>query len=444
MNNIIIMKSIDKLKCMQIKRAKIDLFILVYLFIFSCSSFRSQQAIMSLEWICSTTNTADFQIRLSNVGSTPFKFNALIIRGVHAPGLTTGNITWNALNDNTIPGWLGWPNNTANLPYMVATRKLNFSSSTGIFTNVTAPTIPAPPGIVVGSFRMLTTTTWLPNSDFNFVWETTSGGIVVYSNGATMTITFSADGTATPAECGSCLTFLASSAQPLNLSGPSVAITQNHCNASTVGDLVASPLYTSPQVAEILWYDSPTGGTALSPSVLLNNGTYYASQLVNNCESLTRSATTVSLIPNTISISPIYACGSYTWANNGQTYSSSGIYTGTTTDCETEAINLTITPSSTNTTPISACGSYTWANNGQTYSTSGIYTGTTTNCIAESLNLTITPSSINTTTQTACDSYTWANTGQNYTTSGTYTTTPRLRPRRCRIRLAFPPSFLGV
>ncbi len=111
------------------------------------------------------------------------------------------------------------------------------------------------------------------------------------------------------------------------------------------------------------------------------------------------------------------ACNSYTW--NGQTYTSSGLYTGTTANCVTESLNLTITPSSTNTTTALACNSYTW--NGQTYTQSGIYTGTTTDCVTQSLNLTITPSSTNTTTATSCDSYTWN--GQAYIQSGIYTGT---------------------
>jgi hypothetical protein len=42
-----------------------------------------------------------------------------------------------------------------------------------------------------------------------------------------------------------------------------------------------------------------------------------------------------------------------------------------------------------NTTIASACGSYVW--NGTTYTASGVYTGATTNCVTQSLNLTITP-----------------------------------------------------
>jgi hypothetical protein len=80
------------------------------------------------------------------------------------------------------------------------------------------------------------------------------------------------------------------------------------------------------------------------------------------------------------------ACDSYLW--NGTTYYASGVYTGTTTNCVTESLDLTITPSSTNTTTATACGSYLW--NGTTYYASGVYTGTTTNCVTESLDLTIT------------------------------------------------------
>lgn len=130
---------------------------------------------MDMEWLSSTTNTADFQIRLTNTGTTVVKLNALIIRGVHAPKITTGTITWKALNNNTDPAWLGWPAVTSNLPYISGQRKLNFSSATNIFTNETAPIIPTEKGVVVGTFRVSTTTTWNPNTDFKFVWEMTTG-----------------------------------------------------------------------------------------------------------------------------------------------------------------------------------------------------------------------------------------------------------------------------
>jgi hypothetical protein len=397
---------------------------LTFSFLITSIRCRAQQLEMSLEWICSTTNTADFQIRLTNTDTVPITFNALIIRGIHASNLTMGTITWIALNDNTIPEWLNWPNTgTINLPYISSQSKLNFSSSTGIFTSATAQAIPSGAGIVVGTFRMSTTTTWVPNSNFGFVWEATSGGVVAYVNGASTVTNILQYIGSSGQYCSQCLTVTASSAQPLNLSAPSIQVNQSLCSGSTVSDLSAIPLYISPQIASILWYDNPTGGTALNPTTLLSNGTYYASQLVNGCESATREATIVSITPSTTNTTQISACGTYTWANNGQTYTASGTYSGTTSNCVSETLNLTITQSTTNTTPISACGTYTWANNGQTYTASGTYSGTTSNCVSETLDLTITPSTTNTTPISACGTYTWANNGQTYTASGTYSGT---------------------
>jgi hypothetical protein len=178
---------------------------------------------MDMEWLNSTTNTADFQIRLTNTGTSVIKLNALIIRGVHSPKITTGTITWKALNDNTDPSWLGWPNKgTTNLPYISGQRKLNFSSATNIFTNETAPIIPTDKGVVVGTFRVSTTTTWNPNTDFGFTWEMTTGGVVGYVNFETQSPTsllpvgFMHYGPTTNTTIGKCLTVTAPSTQTLN------------------------------------------------------------------------------------------------------------------------------------------------------------------------------------------------------------------------------------
>ena len=64
-----------------------------------------------------------------------------------------------------------------------------------------------------------------------------------------------------------------------------------------------------------------------------------------------------------------------------------GIWNRALTDCEIQ--NLYTSTNPTNTTTATACNSYTW--NGETYTQSGVYTGTTTNCVTQSLNLTITP-----------------------------------------------------
>jgi hypothetical protein len=140
------------------------------------------------------------------------------------------------------------------------------------------------------------------------------------------------------------------------------------------------------------------------------SGTY--SGITENCDSYIINLT---ITPSTTNTTAASACDSYEW--NGTTYTESGTYTGTTENCVTEALNLTITSSSTNTTIVNTCESYTW--NGQTYDTSGIYTGLTENCVTETLDLTVTPGSTNTTTISACGTYSWN--GTTYTASGTYT-----------------------
>jgi len=127
------------------------------------------------------------------------------------------------LNDNSLPAWLGWPNKgTANLPYISGQRKLNFSSATNIFTNETAPVIPAGTGVAVGTFRVSTSTTWNPNTDFGFVWEMTTGGVVGYVNFETQSTTsslavgFMHYGPTTSNTIGKCLTVTAPSLQILN------------------------------------------------------------------------------------------------------------------------------------------------------------------------------------------------------------------------------------
>jgi hypothetical protein len=50
---------------------------------------------------------------------------------------------------------------------------------------------------------------------------------------------------------------------------------------------------------------------------------------------------------------------------------------------------LVVVANTTVTTPVTATYSYTWADNGQTYTASGLYSGSVTNCVTQKLNLTI-------------------------------------------------------
>jgi hypothetical protein len=100
----------------------------------------------------------------------------------------------------------------------------------------------------------------------------------------------------------------------------------------------------------------------------------------------------LTITPNSESTISVSACGVYAW--NGQTYTTSGIYSNTNSNCFTEILDLTITPSSTNTTTIVSPSSFTWGNTGITYTSSGFYMGSTVNCVTQYLDLTINSSGI--------------------------------------------------
>lgn len=63
---------------------------------------------------------------------------------------------------------------------------------------------------------------------------------------------------------------------------------QEFCNTATINDLDATG-------TDVLWYDSPTGGTALTDTDVITEGIslYYASQTVDGCESSIRAAVAV-------------------------------------------------------------------------------------------------------------------------------------------------------
>jgi hypothetical protein len=74
---------------------------------------------------------------------------------------------------------------------------------------------------------------------------------------------------------------------------PTGNATQTFCSSSTIANLTATG-------TAIQWYSTATGGSALTSTTALVNGTtYYASQTVNSCESANRLAVTIS-ITNTV------------------------------------------------------------------------------------------------------------------------------------------------
>lgn len=135
----------------------------------------------------------------------------------------------------------------------------------------------------------------------------------------------------------------------------------------------------------------------------------------------------VNIEGTSTSTSEVETCGSsYTWTN-GNTYTTSGSYTQSLTSiagCDSTAIlELALLPIHELTQDISSCNTYTWSENNQTYTTSGLYSIVLTNSFGCDstihLNLQIDQSTSNTLNIIACEEH--IENGITYNQSGSYT-----------------------
>ena len=157
----------------------------------------------------------------------------------------------------------------------------------------------------------------------------------------------------------------------------------------------------------------------------------YTDTLTNavGCDSII----TLNLVINQPTSSSISAtsCVSYTWTQNGMTYTTSGAYTDTIPNaagCDSIiTLNLVINQPSSSSVSETACTSFTWTQNGMTYTTSGAYTDTIPNAAGcdsiITLNLVINQPTTSSVTEVACETFTWTQNGMTYTVSGAYTDT---------------------
>ncbi|NVK64804.1 MAG: T9SS type A sorting domain-containing protein [Flavobacteriales bacterium] len=203
-------------------------------------------------------------------------------------------------------------------------------------------------------------------------------------------------------------------------------LTAQGCDSILNLDLTITTSSTaSVSVTECDLYTWPLNGNSYATS-----GTYFATiPNAAGCDSVV--TLNLTILNGSASTENITACDSYFWSETGMTYTASGTYTSTLTNtlgCDSVlTLNLTLDYGYSTTDVITACGSYTWPVNGQTYTTSGIYsvTGFTTNGCDSTANLDLTIASNTSTTQNvnACGAYTWALNGNTYTSSGSYSTT---------------------
>ncbi len=161
----------------------------VFMFLLSFSSVAQEQVTMSLEWLGSTTTTADFQVRLTNTGALPLKFSCINLRGIHSENIITsgGSLTLKSLNNNSNSNWNNWPNFTNPLSYRADKNMINFNSYPKYFSHETAPVIPAGEGVVIGTFRIFVENgSFLPNTDFGFNFHSTAS-VIAYVDGSIYT-----------------------------------------------------------------------------------------------------------------------------------------------------------------------------------------------------------------------------------------------------------------
>ena len=127
-------------------------------------------------------------------------------------------------------------------------------------------------------------------------------------------------------------------------------------------------------LAECNSYIWPVNGMTYSTSG--NYSSTLPGANTNNCDSIL--ILNLTIYPTNDLTTTVNECDSYTWSVNGQTYINTqtvveSLITGQ--GCQYDhTLNLIIGQSSNDTSFVTACNLYTWPTNGQTYSSSGLYT----------------------------------------------------------------------
>jgi len=160
-----------------------------------------------------------------------------------------------------------------------------------------------------------------------------------------------------------------------------VNLTVNHSTSSNIS-VTACESYTAP--------DGQIYTTSGIKTAVISNSV--------GCDSTITINLTININNNTFATQSNTSCDSYLWPINGQTYTSSGSYTGTIPNiagCDS-IITLNLVINNRSFAPdedVTACNSYLWAINNQAFSTSGVYYDTIVNAVGcdsiRALNLTI-------------------------------------------------------
>ncbi|MFP9117437.1 GEVED domain-containing protein [Flavobacterium sp. RNTU_13] len=277
----------------------------------------------------------DFRIKIGETTQTNLTSGFL-----PSTGLTT---VYNA-NYTPVAGTTGWVPftltsqyvwNGGNLVVEVAHNAGNFGNGSGTRTKTTTTTentvyygakdSVTPAGMAsydaLTSYSSFGTSTSRPNMRFNYsatypvIWSpvtdlyTDAAATTPYTGGDARTVYFKGNSaqtyTASSTNTNGCSVTGTTSVTVSIVDAPVAAATQTFCQGAAIAQLVA-------EGTNIQWYAAATGGQALSPNAALTTGTYYATQTVNGCQSLNRTAVAVTI---TVVTAPqtqdVVACNSY-------------------------------------------------------------------------------------------------------------------------------------
>ncbi|MES2544728.1 MAG: T9SS type A sorting domain-containing protein [Bacteroidota bacterium] len=166
-----------------------------------------------------------------------------------------------------------------------ATQSLNAcESATRKAVSVTVNTTAAPTA-VAQTFCSTATVANLTATGTVIKWySAATGGAALATTTVLTTGTYYASQTLNACESGT----RTSVSVTVNVTPAPTASTQTFCKTGTVANLTATG-------TAIKWYSVATGGTALTSTTALSTSTYYASQTINACESVTRTAVQVTI-----------------------------------------------------------------------------------------------------------------------------------------------------
>ncbi len=161
-------------------------------------------------------------------------------------------------------------------------------SASRLAVTVTVTNTSAPTGNATQQFCNSATVANLSANGTDIKWYATATGGNALPSGTSLVSGNTYHASQTINGCES-VSRLAVTVTVTTASAPTGNPNQQFCNSATVANLSASG-------TNIKWYAAATGGNALSAgTALVNENTYYASQTVNGCESVSRLAVTVTL-----------------------------------------------------------------------------------------------------------------------------------------------------